>query len=105
MRYYVDNGKGYRRMFTNIQDARKSAITLLESAVMDGPSRVKEVIYTTSDGVPIYTGKYQRANECRRFVNYYDWKHKEHGFEYSEWNPAYGTKHVPLYKNGKVMRG
>ena len=101
MTYYVDNGAGYRRAFSNIVDARKAAVLILEAAVAD---KRWSAINTTSYGVPIYTGAKQTMDKATRFVNYYNWSKKEQGFEYIEWDYRVGTKHIPMYKNGKLKR-
>ena len=102
--YYVDNGKGYKMAFNNIVDARKYAVKMLEEVSDKDWSRQREVIYTKSHGVPIYTSKRQFIGTVTRFVNYYDWQKKGYGFEYIEYDPKYGTKHVPMLRNGKLER-
>lgn len=102
--YYVDNGKGYKMAFYNIVDARKYAAMLLDEVVKHEPNSVKDIIYTKSHGVPIYTSKRQFIGTVIRFVNYYDWQKKGYGFEYIEYDPKYGTKHVPMLRNGKLER-
>ena len=71
MTYYVDNGYGYRRAYSNIVDARKDAVLILEAVVED---KRWSAINTTSYGVPIYTSAKQKMDKATRYVNFYDWR-------------------------------
>ena len=101
MTYYVDNGYGYRRAYSNIVDARKDAVLILEAVVED---KRWSAINTTSYGVPIYTSAKQKMDKATRYVNFYDWRKKDLGFEYIEWDRRIGTKHIPMFKNGKLKK-